>query len=207
MNITEFISNYKNHPVLFVGTGLSLRYLTNSYTWDGLLAEISRELKGTEEFYLDLKAKCTEGRNVNYAKIGQLLEDEFNNSLIADRSGEFKEINDMFYENMSRNIKLSRFKIYVAKKTKKLNFRQSMDAELQEFRKTRKNIGSIITTNYDTLIEEIFAFNPLIGNEILLSNPYGSVYKIHGCCNVPERVIISTKDYENFEEKYHLIRA
>lgn len=27
MNIQEFISNYHNHPVLFVGTGLSLRYL------------------------------------------------------------------------------------------------------------------------------------------------------------------------------------
>ena len=33
MNIQEFISNYHNHPVLFVGTGLSLRYLENSYSW------------------------------------------------------------------------------------------------------------------------------------------------------------------------------
>lgn len=27
MNINDFISNYRNHPVLFVGTGISLRYL------------------------------------------------------------------------------------------------------------------------------------------------------------------------------------
>lgn len=31
MDIQEFISKYHNHPVLFVGTGLSLRYLKNSY--------------------------------------------------------------------------------------------------------------------------------------------------------------------------------
>lgn len=207
MNIAEFISNYKNHPVLFVGTGLSLRYLTNSYTWDGLLSEISHELKDNEEYYLDIKAACTEERKVDYAKIGEKLEEEFNRILTNDRNGKFKEVNDVFYENMAKNVKLSRFKIYVAKKTETLKFRDEMKAELKEFRKTRKNIGSIITTNYDTLIEKVFGFKSLIGNEILLSNPYGSVYKIHGCCNVPERVIISTEDYTNFEEKYHLIRA
>ncbi|CAL2105267.1 SIR2 family protein [Tenacibaculum sp. 190524A02b] len=207
MEIAEFINNYKNHPVLFVGTGLSLRYLTNSYTWDGLLSEIAEKLTGNSEYYLDIKARCTVGRNVDYAQVGQLLEEQFNSALESDRNGKFSEVNDVFYENMKNNIKLSRFKIYVAKKTETLEFRASHLDELKEFRKIRKNIGSIITTNYDTLIEHIFGFNPLIGNEILLSNPYGSVYKIHGCCNVPERVIISTNDYANFEEKYHLIRA
>ena len=33
----------------------------------------------------------------------------------------------------------------------------------------------------DRHILKIFDFSPLIGNDILLSNPYGSVYKIHGC--------------------------
>lgn len=70
-----------------------------------------------------------------------------------------------------------------------------------------KNIGSIITTNYDGLIESIFEFSPLIGNDILLSNPYGSVYKIHGCVSDPLRVIITSEDYDNFSNKYELIRA
>ncbi|MDI5499114.1 SIR2 family protein, partial [Salmonella enterica subsp. enterica serovar Montevideo] len=73
--------------------------------------------------------------------------------------------------------------------------------------KTRKNIGSIITTNYDQLVENIFDFNPLIGNNILLSNPYGSVYKIHGCVSDPNNIIITGEDYANFDNKYELIRA
>lgn len=57
------------------------------------------------------------------------------------------------------------------------------------------------------MIEEMFSFNPLIGNDILLSNPYGSVYKIHGCISAPDKIIITEKDYCEFNEKYELIRA
>lgn len=41
MDIESFISNFQNHPILFVGTGLSLRYLNNSFSWENLLKEIS----------------------------------------------------------------------------------------------------------------------------------------------------------------------
>lgn len=57
MEIGEFVNNFKNHPILFVGTGISLRYLENSFTWDGLLSYISNQLKGNDEFYYDLKYK------------------------------------------------------------------------------------------------------------------------------------------------------
>lgn len=46
-----------------------------------------------------------------------------------------------------------------------------------------------------------------IGNDILLSNPYGSVYKIHGCCEEPNKIIISNKDYIEFDTKFELIKA
>ncbi|WP_425437518.1 SIR2 family NAD-dependent protein deacylase [Neisseria iguanae] len=46
-----------------------------------------------------------------------------------------------------------------------------------------------------------------MGNDILLSNPYGSVYKIHGCVSRPEKIILTEDDYNNFKVKYELIRA
>lgn len=57
------------------------------------------------------------------------------------------------------------------------------------------------------MIEDLFGFSPLIGNDILLSNPYGSVYKIHGCVSQPDKIIITEGDYNKFNEKYELIRA
>ena len=41
----------------------------------------------------------------------------------------------------------------------------------------------------------------------MLSNPYGSVYKIHGCITAPNKIVINDKDYVGFQLKYELIRA
>lgn len=88
-----------------------------------------------------------------------------------------------------------------------MNLRDDLQDELTALKRARKNIGSVITTNYDELIQNIFEFNPLLGNDILLSNPYGSVYKIHGCVSDPSKIIITEDDYSNFKAKYDLIRA
>ena len=207
MTIKDFIAKFKNHPVMFIGTGLSLRYLENAYSWDALLRKIALELNTNEEYYLDIKSKCMESNICSYDKVATLLEKDFNTYLEQNRTGKFKYINDIFYQKMRENIKVSRFKLYIAELMKELTFKEAFETELMELKKVRKNISSIITTNYDCMIENIFSSNPLIGNDILLSNPYGSVYKIHGCVSVPEKIIITEDDYREFDNKYKLINA
>lgn len=207
MDIKEFIASYSNHPVLFVGTGFSLRYLENSFSWNELLEKVSFEVFGDDEFYYDIKAKYAVGNDFDLTKVAKDLEVKFNEKLSQDRNGKFKEINDIFYANMRNNINLSRFKIYISQMLSNLTLKSSMDLEVKDLKKMKKNIASIITTNYDGLIEEMFDFNPLVGNDILLSNPYGSVYKIHGCASKVASLIITENDYTNFNERYELIRA
>ncbi len=207
ITIQDFISQYKNHPILFIGTGFSLRYLKNSYTWDDLLSKISFDLTSNTEYYLDIKSSCFENGKFNFLKIATIIESLFNETLKADRNGKFKSINDIFYDKMAKNENLSRFKIYIAEIFSSLEFRDEKSNELKDLKKIRKNIGSIITTNYDGLIENIFEFTKLIGNNILLSNPYGSVYKIHGCFENPDKIIITQNDYDAFDNKFELIRA
>jgi hypothetical protein len=207
MRIDEFIKRFTNHPVLFIGTGMSLRYLNNSFTWDGLLGYICRELKGNNEFFYDLKFKYHNNGDYDYPKIASEIENVFEIDLQNDRNGKFKEINDLFYNNIEKGINISRFKLFITQLLKNYSLKEEKKEEVIELQKVRKNIGSVITTNYDTFIEDIFEFKPLIGNEILLSNPYGSAYKIHGCIKEPSKIIITDKDYINFNEKYELIRA
>jgi hypothetical protein len=207
MKIDEFVSKFNNHPILFVGTGISLRYLKNSYSWDELLRKIAFDLKNNNEYYLDIKSNSYENSKYRYDKIATSLEQEFNFTLQNDRYGKFKSVNDVFYDNMDKDINISRFKIYISQLLYNVVFKEEKNEEILALKRVRKNIGSIITTNYDTLIEEIFEFNPLIGNDILLSNPYGSLYKIHGCVKHPDKIIITDKDYSIFEQKYELIRA
>lgn len=205
MKIAEFIGRFSNHPVLFIGTGLSMRYLKNSYSWDQLLKKICYDLKGNNEFFYDLKGMYYKDGIYRYDKIATDIEKEFDAVLKNDRNGKFKNINDIFYENMDNGIVVSRFKIYISKIFENLEYRDT--SELTELKKARKNISSIITTNYDMMLEDIFGFLPLVGNDILLSNPYGSLYKIHGCVSQPDKIIITENDYKKFNEKYELIRA
>lgn len=207
MHIEDFFSNYHNHPILFLGTGISLRYLQQSYTWDGLLMKISKELYGNEEKYYDIKASCEENGFFRYDSIATIIERDFNEIVQQDRHGKFEKINEIFYENMKLHINLSRFKIYISELLSEVETKPEMASEISELKKIRKNIGSIVTTNYDKFIEKTFEFLPLIGNNILLSNPYGSVYKIHGCVSEPSKTIINENDYAIFNKKFELIRA
>lgn len=207
MQIKEFIAKYTNHPVLFIGTGLSLRYLKNSYSWDNLLKQIILDITGNEEDYLNIKSRHQKDGYYQYPEIAKDVEEYFNRSLENDRNGRLKTVNDRFFYGMKKGENISRFKIYIADLLKNTDFKTEKKEELSAFTKIRKNISSIITTNYDNFIEEVFTFKPLIGNDILLSNPYGSVYKIHGCVTKPSSIIITSKDYESFENKYELIRA
>ena len=183
--------------------------MDNSFTWDQLLEKISFDLFGNDENYLDIKHNSKVNGNFDYPKIASILEKEFNDfvSKPENRSGDFKDFNDSFYESMRNGNSISRFKLYLTSLVKDLSYNKSYEDEVKEFKKIRKNIASVITTNYDILIEDIFEFSPLIGNDILLSNPYGSVYKIHGSIEDSENIIISSEDYKEFNERYELIRA
>lgn len=207
MNIEEFFSNYKNHPVLFIGTGFSLRYLENSYSWDSLLKKISYDIFKNNDYYYDIKYECRTNDGFDFTMIAEKLEKEFDQVSSRDRNGDFKEINDIFYQYMSQGVTLSRFKIYISNILSNLEYRDDAQEEIKEIKKAKKNIASIITTNYDCLIEDVFSFNPLVGNNILLSNSYGSVYKIHGSVDRMDTLIITREDYVNFDKKYELIKA
>lgn len=209
MKIGQFVKKYENHPILFAGTGLSLRYLENSYSWESLLKKICHDIKDNDEFFLNLKNKYYNPvtRICDFASLANELETEFDKILIEDRNGKFKDVNDEFFKLMETNKNASRLKIYISKLLSDLKTKDEMQLEIEKMKKTRKNISCIITTNYDCLLEKIFEFIPLIGNDIMLSNPYGSIYKIHGSVNYPEQIIITKDDYDRFENKYELIRA
>ncbi len=207
MNIREFVNGYKNYPILFVGAGLSLRYLTNSYTWENLLKRVMVDLTGNDEEFYTLKSQCFINSEYKYDVLASLIEKEFNEALTKERDGKFKYINDEFFEKMRDGVQLSRFKIYVAELIKNSTYQECYENEIRQLLKASKNIGSIITTNYDNFIEETTGFTPLIGNDILLSNPYGSVYKIHGCISKINNIVITKEDYNKFDEQYDLIRA
>ena len=108
-----------------------------------------------------------------YDQVATKLEEVFNKEVALDRDGPLKFVNDTFYENMKNGVSVSRLKIYISHLLGEVNIKEEYGYELAALKRASKNIGSIITTNYDRFLEQFFEFSPLIGNDILLSNPYG----------------------------------
>lgn len=207
MDIAEFFSNYKNHPILFVGAGFSMRYLEGAYSWSALLEKINIELTGNNEIFIDLRRKHNhKDYGVDYSAVAQDLEVIFEETLKNDRNGKFKDINDEYFELAQDDFAMSRFKLFISKL---VNIKTTIPVndEITQLSGASKNIASVITTNYDHFIEGTLGFRTVIGNDLLLSNPYGSVYKIHGCISKPSSIIMTKSDYEHFNTKHELIRA
>jgi len=211
MNIKNFIASFNNYPILFIGTGISLRYLNHNYTWENLLKKSCFDLFGNNNYYLEQNNKyINENNNNKYAKIASNIEKKFDTKQAIKK---FPEIDKLFYksiENNSNNTEISRFKLYLASLFKDVNIRenQQITDELNLFKNASINIGSILTTNYDTFIEDnLKEFSPLIGNDIILANPYESVYKIHGSVTHPEEIIVTENDYKKFDKTYEILKA
>ena len=84
----------------------------------------------------------------------------------------------------------SRFKLFVSKKLEHCELKSEKEEELKLLKKAIKNVASIITTNYDMFVENHLGFFPVVGNDdILLSNEYGTVYKIHGSVTMPDKLL------------------
>jgi len=59
----------------------------------------------------------------------------------------------------------------------------------------KRSIAGVITTNYDQMAEDLFdGFLVFVGQETLLFSAIqgiAEIYKIHGCCQHPESLIIN----------------
>lgn len=184
-------------PFLFIGSGISRRYL-NLPNWDGLLEKFTSS---------DLSYYKTQADG-SYQKMGSIIAEEFHEVWYKDEQylvsrSEAESIKSHFDK------KHHPFKYEVAQffNNVDLNFTTLEQKYIDEINTLKKSkISGIITTNYDLFIETIFdnKFKKYIGQEDMLFNKsyeIGELYKIHGCCTDFNSIIITEKDYQDFEEK------
>lgn len=193
--LTELLSKSNTLPFLFVGSGVSRRYLKTE-NWEGLLKKFA-----TKE--INYYKSSSEGK---YPLMGSKIAEDFFEKWWE--GPEYEESRQYIsQEGIELSGKVEPFKFEVAK-----HANISLDAdslndeyqkEIEQFKQIK--ISGIITTNYDCLIEEIFEnkFKKYIGQEEMLFNKsyeIGEIYKIHGCCSAFKSIVISQEDYDHFEE-------
>jgi len=187
-NFEEALKESGKLPFLFVGSGISRRYL-GLPNWDGLL----------ENFSIKSYSFYKSGNDSNYPKIGSHIAEDYHK--------------DWFDKNPNTDQKFSLktdpLKYEIAQYlNKKFDYNGLSEIEQREIDKLKTSkISGIITTNYDTLLEELFSdkgFHKYIGQDNLLFNKtydYGEIYKIHGCIDDYKSIVITEEDYNNFKDK------
>lgn len=213
MEIKDYIESLENYPVLFVGTGLSLRYGKNAYTWEGLL-QSSSKLIYDNDFEYDQMYEMYKEEKTPLLKIASKQEEDYTKKC-NKRDESTAEINKIWDEITEE--KPSRYKLILYGLIKEIKLKEDLEIEakhveeLEELVKASKNIMSVVTTNYDSILESVIEYlEPSFGNDIYFSNVYGSIYKIHGDCtsiNNVNSMIITEQDYKKFETNYQLIKA
>jgi len=85
---------------------------------------------------------------------------------------------------------------------------QPYRAEIQAIRKIHPH--AIITTNYDTFTSTLFErYEPIIGQQVLRANfaSVGELFKIHGCVTKLDSLVLTRRDYDEFNRKKKYLSA
>jgi len=200
-DLQEHLSKFNTNPYLFVGSGLSRRFLSLP-TWEDLLVSFFTDSQITGDFeYYQSKS------NGDLPQLASNLAREFHE--IWWRSPEFKKARDK-YKTEAKDRQVAPFKIQLAdivKRSALINDKYKDEIKLL----ATSVIDGIITTNWDIFLEGIFAdYKIYIGQQELLFSEgisIGEIYKIHGCISNPQSLVVTSEDYLNFNDRNAYLAA
>jgi hypothetical protein len=193
-------------PVIFAGSGVSMRYTTNKFDWKNLLIKCISEydtdpINKYKEYLEEVKYVLNIDDETKFAineKIGSIVERDFNRAYYR------KEISDLEVTSDE-----SPLKVFIANFLSSYELREEMKDEINLFKLLREKMLTIITTNYDTFFEDIIftKHDKIIGQQIFKKSELGSIMKIHGCVTKPNSLVLTSRDYERFTKKRKVLSA
>ncbi len=202
--LEDLIKSFPTTPFLFVGSGLTRRYL-NLPNWDELLQYFTSRLSSDSFKYQELMNEA----NGDKAKVGTLIAQEFTRRWFKEPSfrSESAEITKLVKSDVSP------FKAELAEYIKnKSTIAPEYATEIELLKQlTVFNISGFITTNYDTFLECIAPKYKVYTSqeELLFGTIHGvaEIFKIHGSVDNPSSLIITAEDYAAFDAKSSYLAA
>lgn len=208
-------------PIIFIGAGMSKRFLQGYPSWEELLELLWKEAL-EENFYGKLnlirdeilKEKPEiESRELNHLiniKMGTIIESKFNHLFYNE-----KIMIDGFTTKDAFHQEISPLKVRISQLFATGTLIEGKEHEYEMFKKMLAKSQIILTTNYDDFIEKSYnesspvPITKFIGQKGFFSENYGysELFKLHGCIEAPVDIILSEKDYEKFEKNSNLISA
>jgi rRNA processing protein Gar1 len=200
--IEDCLSEFESQPVLFVGSGLPIRYL-DAPDWKGLLAHLCNqcpELDNPLEYHL---------QDHGLTEVAQEIAGAYQDWAWSEGRDEFPEeyFSDAYDSSIFLKHEASRYLAGLSPEDD-AGLPDEHEGEIEALQSI--NPHAIITTNYDRMLEAIFPdYEPVVGEEILLADQarIGEIYKIHGCVSEPESLILTDSDYDRYRETRKYLTA
>ena len=214
-NTLERLADSNRLPVLFVGSGISKRYLYKYPDWDGLLEmtfkKYSSDIFQFQKHKDSLIRQGLSDFDIN-TKLAAIIENEFN-AAFYDRKIKLNIGNSKNPNWVRKGI--SPFKMYLSSYFKKATLynRKDLRLELEKFKLLKTKISAVITTNYDLFLEkEIFPDDFAVfvrQSDLFGADIYNiaEIYKIHGSATDANSIVITETDYKAFNDSRKLIIA
>ena len=205
--IRDAVSDANRYPFLFVGSGLSRRYMDSPNWADLLEAVCSRALGDTADF-AKFKTKASvafrnEKVKAELPYVATLMEDRVNDALLDDAD---------FMRAHADAIALGKspMKQLVADIVNSYTIDDSNEVKLLKGVGDSK-LSGIITTNYDQMCEQLFdSFTVYESQDDLLFAEQSftrEIYKIHGSISNPDAMVLTDADYDEFGRKRKYLSA
>lgn len=200
----EIVNAFPTTPYFFVGSGLTRRYL-DLPNWESLLKHFAEKLSSDPFSYQSYSDKA----NKDLPTIGTLIEKDYNEKWYS--TPEFRTNNNEVFDAVHNGC--SPFKAEVAHFISQSSIhKKEYIEEIESLRSlTDSNISGFITTNYDNFLESITQnYKVYTGQEELIFSPIqeiAEIFKIHGTITNPKSLVLTQKDYQEFNSKSKYLAA
>ena len=217
-SILDILIKKNEFPIIFIGAGIPKRYLVKYPSWEELLEEFWKKI-GKDNFYGYLNQIR---ESMIYSGNATNTDFDINIKVASEIEKAFKEkfykgeiqVEGLTQKEAYKNT-ISPFKKALANRFSKYQVKESFSEELYWFRKMLLKSQMILTTNYDSFIEDqyneasTYSINKYVGQKGFFQQTigYSEIYKIHGCYSEPKSLVIGQEDYQKYDENSILISA
>lgn len=191
--LSSVFSQRSSGPFLFLGSGFSRRYI-GLEDWEGLLSRFC--LTGKPYAYYKSSA------NNDTPKSAQLIADDFHDLWWGHEDYRQKR------EEAAHliNDRTSPLRLEICDYLQHKHLTEIPPIILEEINALKEcDVDGIITTNWDMFTESLFPDHTVyVGQkELLFSNTMniGEIYKVHGCCSVPDSLVLTDADYHDYNNR------
>ncbi|GGL75297.1 hypothetical protein GCM10010840_11770 [Deinococcus aerolatus] len=199
--LTSMLTRAGGLPYLFVGSGMSIRYL-GLESWSGLLQKFASESSNVLDYYkVRTQLKDDDEQILSMPMTGTLVASDFTD--VWFRSPKYEAQREKYlgragFREAPIKIAISE---YMSEKTlDESSLSDDLATEINFLKSARAR--GIITTNYDTLMEQVFPnFTPYVGQNDLITSQLTlvrDIYKIHGSIEDPSSIVLTYEDYKKF---------